>query len=229
MSHPSNAASLPPPSAEAGTPKYRLMYFDTQGRGEVIRYLFAMAHEPFVDDRVPKTADGTSRPTFTSLQAGLPFGLLPVLQVDGEAGTLLAESRAIERFLARRFGLMGGSDVQQQQVDSVTEAVRDLTQAYSRCRGDAATMADFLSTTLTTFLQQLEALAKRCSTSAGHNTLVGDSVTLADLVVYQIFTTPTPDQPAVSKVVDGFPLIGAVIAHVADQPEIRQWIAARPA
>jgi len=204
-------------------PKYHLTYFNSQGKAEVSRLIFALAHEPFIDERVPKSA------SFVALKESLPFGQLPVLQIDGEGGPVLAQSRAIERFLARRFHLMGSGDVEEQQVDSVVEAVRDLTQAYSRSREDAASQKTFLSQTLPTFLQQLNQLAQRCSTSTAQDTLVGDSLTLADLAVYQVLTTPTPDQAAINGLIDTFPLIRASISRVANQPEIREWIASRPA
>ena len=222
---PFNASSTGPVTA----PRYRLVYFNAQGKGEVIRYLFALAHEPFIDQRVPESAGASSRPTFDALKGGLPFGQLPVLQVDGEGGPLLAQSRAIERFLARRFRLMGGSDVEEQLVDSVIEALRDLTQSYARSRADAEAQTQFRTQTLPTFLQQLTRLAQRSSSAAGQKTLVGHSLTLADIAVYQIFSVATPDSVAVNQVIDGYPLIRAVITHVANQPEIQKWIAARPA
>ena len=205
------------------------MYFNSQGRAEVSRLLFALARQPYVDDRSAESAKAASRPIFDSLKPTLPFGQLPVLQLEGEGGPLLAQSRAIERFLARRFGLMGGSDVEEQQVDSVTEAVRDLTQAYASSRDQPDAQDRFLSLTLPSFLHGLTRLAERCSTSSARNTLVGASLTLADVVLYQVLTTPTPDQPAVSKLIDGFPPIRAVIANVANQPEMRDWVATRPA
>ena len=73
-------------------------------------------------------------------------------------------------------------------MDSVVEAARDLGQAYGRSRSDTASQQGCLAQTLPAFLQQLERLAQRCSTSEAHNTLVGKSLTLADVVC----TTPSP-------------------------------------
>ena len=229
MSLLSDVVSIGASSTSAAPPKYRLTYFHSQGRGEVIRLLFALAHEAFVDERLTESSSASSRPVFDALKGSLPFGQLPVLRIDGEGGPVLAQSHAIERFLARRFGLMGGSEVEEQVVDSVTEAVRDLTQAYAGSRADAAAQQRFLAHTLPAFLEQLHRLAQRSNRGSAHNTLVGGTLTLADVVVYHIFSVPTPDQPAMQRLIDGYPLIKAAIAHVAERPEIREWIATRPA
>ena len=217
-------------STHTTTPNYRLTYFNAQGKAEVSRYLFKLANQPFIDERISKAGhpiDGLL--TFDSVKSGLPFGQVPVLYVDGPSGTVvLCQSRAVERFLARRFGLMGSGDVEEQQVDSVVEAVRDLTQAYSVSRGDDSTKQHFLAHTLPTVLQQLERFVQRCSTSAAQDTLVGEKLSLADVALYQALTAKTPDQPAVAQVVDGYPRVKAAMAHVAGRPEIRAWLATRP-
>ena len=110
--------SLPPTSgvstssAASAEPQYRLVYFNSQGKAEVSRYLFALARQHFVDERISEPASAASRPGFDNIKDSLPFGQLPALQLNGAAGPMLAQSRAIERFLARRFGLVGSSDVE---------------------------------------------------------------------------------------------------------------------
>ena len=206
---------------------YRLTYFPSQGKAEVSRLLFALARQPYVDERLSETVGAASRPAFDRLQPSLPFGQLPVLRLGGATGPLLAQSKSIERFLARRFGLLGADEVQAQQADSVTEAVRDLIDAYRASRATDDAKQRFLAHTLPTFVRQLDGLAQRCSTSA--NTLVGSTLTLADVVVYHVFSLPIPEQAAMRAAVAQYPLVEAAIAHVADRPEIREWVAKRPA
>ena len=168
--------------------QYRLIYFRSQGKAEVSRYLFALARQPFVDERVSRSASAAVRPAFDRIQPSLPFGQLPVLHVDAAIGSVvLCQSKAIERFLAHRFQLMGNGDVEEQQVDSVVEAMRDLTQAYAGSRADLVSQSRFLTHTLPSFLQQLERFGRRCGSSVDRNTLVGLSLTLADVVVYHTF------------------------------------------
>merc|ERR1712007_140334 len=60
---------------------------------------------------------------FAAIKANYPFGQVPVLEVDGK---MLAQSRAISRFLAKKHGLAGKDDWEQAQVDMFTDCVEDL-------------------------------------------------------------------------------------------------------
>lgn len=53
----------------------------------------------------------------------MPFGQVPVLEVDGK---LLAQSYAIARYLARQNGLAGQGDWEQAQVDMYADCIKDL-------------------------------------------------------------------------------------------------------
>src|SRR5688572_21766603 len=64
--------------ATAPLPKLKLSYFDFHGgRGEVARIALHMAAIPFEDDRIPTSDWPTRKPS-------MPFGTLPVLEVDGQ-------------------------------------------------------------------------------------------------------------------------------------------------
>lgn len=54
---------------------------------------------------------------------------VPVLEVDGHA---ISQSRAIERFLAKRFNLLGSNDIEAADIDSVSEEIADVQKAYFR-------------------------------------------------------------------------------------------------
>ena len=72
--------------------RYRLVYFDSPGRGEITRMLFTLVGSAdFEDKRV-------SRDQWESLKPTSPLKELPYLEVDG---FIVAQSHAIERFVAR--------------------------------------------------------------------------------------------------------------------------------
>uniref|UniRef100_A0A914CFM7 glutathione transferase n=1 Tax=Acrobeloides nanus TaxID=290746 RepID=A0A914CFM7_9BILA len=52
----------------------------------------------------------------------MPFGELPVLEVDGKQ---LPQSFAINRYLARKYGLAGKDDFEQAQVDALGDSTKD--------------------------------------------------------------------------------------------------------
>lgn len=67
----------------------------------------------------------------------MPFGQVPVLEVDGK---LLAQSYAIVRFIAREHGLAGSDNWEQAQVDMYADCIKDLMigksdEIYSRLSG----------------------------------------------------------------------------------------------
>ena len=61
-----------------------------------------------------------------SLKPGLPYGQLPVLEVDG---VNICQSMAIARYLANEFGLAGNSNLVRAQVDEVVDVINDLQTA----------------------------------------------------------------------------------------------------
>ncbi|VDN23049.1 unnamed protein product [Cylicostephanus goldi] len=89
---------------------YKLTYFPVRGVAECARQvsfhlyystfikprvqIFALAGQEFEDVRL-------SHEQFMPVKPNLPFGQMPVLEIDGEQ---LAQSKAICRFLARKFG-----------------------------------------------------------------------------------------------------------------------------
>ncbi|KAK6039537.1 glutathione S-transferase protein [Cooperia oncophora] len=68
--------------------------FDGRGVAETARQLFALADQKYEDVRLTREA-------FAPLKETFPFGQMPVLEVDGKQ---LAQSLAINRYLARTFG-----------------------------------------------------------------------------------------------------------------------------
>ncbi|VDN35040.1 unnamed protein product [Cylicostephanus goldi] len=57
--------------------------------------------------------------------AEMPFGQMPVLEVDGKK---LAQSFAIVRFLARKFGYAGKTPFEEALVDSIADQWKDFMQ-----------------------------------------------------------------------------------------------------
>ena len=61
-----------------------------------------------------------------SLKPSLPFGQLPVLEVDGNT---ICQSMAIARYLASECGIAGSSGLVKAQVDEVVDVVNDVQNA----------------------------------------------------------------------------------------------------
>jgi glutathione S-transferase len=177
-----------------------------------------------------------------------------VLEVDGK---LVAQSHAIERFLAGRFNLLGDSDTQAADIDAVTEAFIDIKESYkaAKAKGDAD-KAKYFAETLPKMFSQLEALAKR---EGNGSHFVGDRISLADIgfmhlltfwcvccvldtagcwhdvltllpiaVFCSCFPACRDDQDSVNAALSGCPTLRAINAKVASNPEIANWVKLRP-
>uniref|UniRef100_A0A914CHL3 glutathione transferase n=1 Tax=Acrobeloides nanus TaxID=290746 RepID=A0A914CHL3_9BILA len=77
--------------------------------------IFQYAGQKFEDHRVSQQEWPTFKPK-------TPFGQLPVLEVDGKQ---LAQSFAVTRYLAKKFGLAGKDDWESAQLDSIADFQKD--------------------------------------------------------------------------------------------------------
>ena len=106
-----------------------LRYFDARGAAETSRLLMALVGQPFTEDRwaidfTRLSGDQMSPGMAAARQEGKLVANLdraPVLVVDGGE---IGQSKAIERFLARRLGLMGKDEIEAGRIDCFSEHIR---------------------------------------------------------------------------------------------------------
>ena len=105
---------------------YTLTYFDGRGLAEVPRTLFATSGHAFNDVRLTRDQFKDARG-----QGDLAKNLnrVPMLNHNG---AIVGQSGAISRYLARQLGLMGSTEIEAAQIDSMTEHVADIKAAYRR-------------------------------------------------------------------------------------------------
>lgn len=115
------------------TTRPKLTYFDMPvSRGEECRLAFAIAGADFEDNRIPREAWSTLKPT-------TPFGALPILEVPGYPA--IAQSNAILAYIGRRYGVHPTDLVEAARHDAVMAHVEDLraTVAWAGRNADEAT------------------------------------------------------------------------------------------
>jgi prostaglandin-H2 D-isomerase / glutathione transferase len=101
----------------------KVTYFDFAGsRGEEVRLALALAGVPFEDNRI-------DRATFASLKPDLPFGAVPVLEVDGRGR--FGQSNAILRLIGRMYGLHPEDPFAAARHDALMDAAEDLRHRIS--------------------------------------------------------------------------------------------------
>lgn len=100
-------------------PKLTLTYFDFDGgRGEPARLALSIAGIEFEDRRVPPDA-------WPGLKSQMPYGAMPVLEVDGRQ---LTQSNAINRYVGKLANLYPTDPWQAALCDEVMDAVEDIGQ-----------------------------------------------------------------------------------------------------
>jgi glutathione S-transferase len=221
--------------------KYKLTYFDIRGLAETSRWIFKVAKVPFEDNRfsftfgVPGDFSTIKRPEFDAAKkAGeldVSLGKLPVLEVDG---VKIGQSKAIERFLARQFGLMGASAVEAAHIEMLCEHIVDFKSAYQKVRGisDAAEKdkktQEWFAETLP---EHVAAAEKSLQVSGPGPFLVGSKVSLADLSWYSFLAAPKgffDNTEGAKAAFQKCPRIKAAMAAVDAIPELQEWLKVRP-
>jgi len=164
-----------------GQNRYKLTYFDIQGRAEVIRLCFKAAGVPFQDIRI-------TGEEWAKLKEKTPYGGLPILEMDGQT---FGESGAIMRWAARKFGLAGKTDADELMVEAVvTQSIGLLDEfvVWHFCKDEEKKeeLATKVKELCTKFCKCWDAVAKEHkSSSRTYTYLVGNTLTVADLAMLQ--------------------------------------------
>ena len=117
-----------------------LNYFNGRGLAETSRLILAVVDKKYKDFRYPlevidwKTYNMVRKEFDEDKASGKlwkSMGKLPFLEVGGQ---VISQSKSIERYLARRFKLMGDTNEEGALIDSYCEYIRDFKTAYQTVR-----------------------------------------------------------------------------------------------
>jgi glutathione S-transferase len=211
--------------------KFKVTYFEAYGRVETPRILLAMAGKDFEDLRYP-ISFGTpgdfstiKREEFDADQSAGKFdyamNMIPVI----ESGDFkLPQSKAIERYLAKKLGMMGSTLEEEGWVDALNEHVGDISAAYGRKESEET----WFKETLPSYMKKLEAALPGTLGFA-----VGDKVSLADVAIFRLLsdTQPAYDSKWDSDVVAAYadcPKIKAIMATMDGHEALQKWMKGRP-
>jgi glutathione S-transferase len=214
-------------------PTVKLVYFGVEGRGELIRQLLHAGKVEFEDKRLP----GLTAPEWLEIKDSMPFSSVPVLYWDGEE---IAQTQAIARFVAKKSGLAGSSDLEFAQSDMIACHAEDLIAKWVWGRFAPSEEArvensnNLLKVVLPKWLAQAEALLKK----RGGVWFAGSGLTFGDVAVMNILNFMTHPKEAIWKdmdnvaeraaLLDTFPLLKAHDLRVRATPEIAAWLQKKP-
>lgn len=221
----------------AGSHALKLSYFDARGAAEVTRVLLAAGGATYEDKRFT-IGPGMVAPEFKEMkesgQLVANLGRAPILTVDGDT---IGQSRAMERFVAKTFGMFGATDVEACKIDAIAEHVRDIKDAQ-RLKGfsrfskktdeeKATAHAEWFDTDLPSWLQRLEACVVAYDGADG--CAIGDSLSYADVCLWNLLREcPEDELEVTAKAAEGCTKLGQIADAVAAHPRVAAWLEARP-
>lgn len=203
-------------------PKYKLTYFDLRGRAEPTRLLFTVAGVQFEDERI-------GQEQWKAIKHKVPGNSLPFLSIDG---VIVSQSMAINRHLARIFGLDGESLSQKIKVDEIVEylvAIKNKMVELPMMSDDPRTQAraeEILKSFKELMMKActfIEAQIQR-NMKEGNGFAVGNRLTFADVMIFEAFENIlATNNNALEKCVG----IMKCRSKVANMPRIKDYLSKR--
>mmetsp|Transcript_38872 Transcript_38872/g.28754 ORF Transcript_38872/g.28754 Transcript_38872/m.28754 type:complete len:218 (+) Transcript_38872:45-698(+) len=209
---------------------YKFEYFNARGLGEITRYLFALAGKEFEDFRYPLILPNFDRPEYEAARDLGEFRVnmdrVPVLTINGTLK--IGQSRAIERYLAKKFGFFGSNEIEELLIDAVTEHLRDIKQKYNDAK--VGKSGEDLTAVKTNFVQnELPKWLDKLEYSLGKDGYaVGGRVSLADVIIFNFLTEyfDAANQDDVNALVAARPSLAGIVSHV--EPLLASYRSSRP-
>ena len=227
----------------------KLTYFNGRGLAETSRMIFAAAEVDFEDNRYPLTVIDWAtfkmeRKEFDEDKASgklwQSMDKLPFLEVDGE---VISQSKAIERFLATKFDMMGSTSLEAAKIDSLCECVRDFKDMYQKVRSAPADEKDeakskFFNETLVERLVAFNKIVAISSSPKQDNVFsftdseklyaVGNKLSLADIVIYTFLVDFFDDKELIQKAYESCDKLKAIVHTVSKLEGVKKWLEIRP-
>ena len=150
---------------------------------------------------------------------------VPFLEVDG---VTIPQSKSMERFLARRFNMMGSNDLEAAQIDAICESVRDFKDIYQKVRflpedEKDAGMKEWFTVTL---VERLTLLENQLVGESGFS--VGNTMSLSDVVLFTFINEFFDNKEAALNATLTSPKIRAVVDRVSSDEKVVKWLNERP-
>ena len=144
---------------------------------------------------------------FSSIYIKLLFNQVPALQINE---MILPQSKSIERFLSKQFGLLGNGILEEAQIDAINEGVEDLFNKYrpirylsdkdEKVQKFQALQSDVLPVWLANF-------EKILGNNKQNGVLFGKTISLADLNLFYLIENFFEEK--FENFLDKFPLISS--------------------
>lgn len=211
----------------------KLVYFNGRGLVETSRLILKLNNINFEDFRYPLEVkdwknhimvkeefdnDKKNNKLLNSLNK------VPYLHLDD--GKILCQSKTIERYLSKKYNMMGNNLEEEALIDSITECIRDFKDIYQKVKreNDNEELIKFYNETLTEKWKLLENIL--CLECDSHS--VGKKISLADLVIFSFITDYFDDKQSILKSINNSQKIKNIIKNINENENIKMWLENRP-
>ena len=220
-------------------PKVHLRYFKISGVAETIRHVMALGGIEWTESGWPidfsKFTGPASVPVAAPLFAAsrsagelaVNMDRAPVIVVDGKFE--LGQSKTIERYLARRLGLLGKDEVEAAQIDAITEHCRDIKDKYQKAKVDKEEKAKFFAETMPDFMQKMDKAIGMGATGTTGPPLIGKTLSLADVTLFVFIKDFFDDKELAANSVAKCPRLLASLKATGEHPNIVNYRTKRDA
>jgi glutathione S-transferase len=198
---------------------FKLFYFQGRGRAEISRLLMVIGGMKWLDVRIPQEEWAGK------WKAKMPFGQLPCACVHGECQ--LAQSRAIEHYIATYTGLNGRDPLEQAKIDQLIEGLTDLLTPFNRANWEIKDEKEKKTALETYFKDTFPRIAGQLNKLIPENSVhaVGDRLTYADVAIYSsLFGFIAQNKDSLKD----FAKLHAIYEEVSKHPKVVEWVAHRP-
>jgi len=221
----------------SSTQKPQLSYFNIRGLAETTRILLALGGQDYEDVRFDLLPGKMESPAFNEAKENgilkINLNRAPILTT--EDGVSIGQSKAIERYLARRMGLMGTNDVEEALVDCITEHCRDVSDAkrqknfsaFAKDRSDeekAQSKKEWFEEEMPVMLTKINDVVKE---TGSDGFAVGNKASLADVVIFSLLKDcyDLDETTTASKSCDA---LNAIVDSVGQNQGVAEWLEKRP-
>ncbi|KAL4130775.1 hypothetical protein QTP88_008164 [Uroleucon formosanum] len=197
---------------------YKITYFNATALAEPIRFLLSYLNIDFEDYRF-------EREQWPALKPTMPFGKVPIVEIDGK---VLNQSTAITRYLSKKAGLAGSDDWESMLIDIAVDNIHDLRQAIGLYAYDPneeskeAKYAPLVNETVPFYMDKFEKIVEE-----NNGYFVNGKLSWADLFFVAILDYL--NFMVKIDLLEGRPKLKALKEQVLEIPQIKAWVAKRPA
>ncbi len=206
------------------TTSYKLIYFGVQARAELARMLFRYANVEFEDVRI-------NRDEWATLKQEVKFGQVPILEINGKP---VAQSQAIVRYLAQKFGYLPTDPDAALPVDELYSFINSdisdkqfMGSLFQDAEAKEKYRSDYFGNQLPTKLGYLEKILE----SNGTGYLVGDKLTLADLAFVDFAQRVLFDKDWIERtkpVLERFPKVSEYLQKRFEDAQYKAYLEKKP-